>query len=257
MGADEVHNVPVEADDGGGDRGAPVDVSLVLTPASPTLLSETVADRLRDTIFKGHFAPGERLREEQLAEALDVSRGPIRDALLQLEREGLVVRRRNRGAMVARLSLADLEEVYSLRLAIEPFVCAWAARNADEQDYAEMQAAIDSYSTLDSSVTAHEAADADLRFHDVLYRAARHKRVLRLWGDLRPQVYIFLLARTYVGQAEFRDIMIRSHGALLAAIEEHDEERVRELAVEHVQTSYRRVIAGYQEDGDSPQATEG
>src|SRR5207247_1582408 len=72
------------------ERAAEKDMSALLTPASPTLLSDTVADRLRDTIFKGHFAPGERLREESLAEALDVSRGPIRDALLQLEREGLV-----------------------------------------------------------------------------------------------------------------------------------------------------------------------
>src|SRR5437762_5296218 len=148
------------------------DMSALLMPASPTLLSATVADRLRDTIFKGHFAPGERLREESLAEALDVSRGPIRDALLQLEREGLVVRRRNRGAMVAQLSRTDLEEVYSLRIAIEPFVCEWAARNASERDWEAMQTAIDAYSGLDESVTVHEAADADLRFHDVVYLAS-------------------------------------------------------------------------------------
>ena len=191
------------------------DMSTLLAPASPTVLSDTVADRLRDTIFQGHFAPGERLREESLAEALDVSRGPIRDALLQLEREGLVVRRRNRGAMVAQLSRTDLDEVYSLRIAIEPLVCAWAARNATEPDWAEMQATIDTYTELDESVTVHEAADADLRFHDVVYRASRHKRVLRLWQDLRPQVYIFMLARTYVGEPEFPTIMIRNHGELL------------------------------------------
>lgn len=244
MGADESRT-----EDSRTERPAPTDITAVLRPASPTLLADTVADRLRDTIFRGAFAPGERLREEQLAEALDVSRGPIRDALLQLEREGLVVRRRNRGAMVARLSRQDLEEVYSLRLAIEPFVTAWAARNATEDDLADMEAAIDSYSALDESVTVHEAADADLRFHDVLYRASGHKRVLRLWQDLRPQFYIFLLARTYVGQKEFRDIMIASHGEMLAAIRDRNEERSREIAVRHVETSYRRVIAGYDADG--------
>jgi DNA-binding GntR family transcriptional regulator len=228
------------------------DVSALLTPASPTLLSDTVAERLRDTIFKGYFAPGERLREESLAEALDVSRGPIRDALLQLEREGLVVRRRNRGAMVAQLSRTDLEEVYSLRIAIEPFVCAWAARNATAADWAAMQATIDTYSELDQTVTVDEAADADLRFHDVVYRAAGHKRVLRLWQDLRPQVYIFMLARTYVGEPEFPGIMIRSHGKLLSAIRDGDEERATRVAVDHVQTSYRRVIAGYRADAGTP-----
>jgi DNA-binding GntR family transcriptional regulator len=229
-------------------------MSALLKPASPTLLSDTVADRLRDTIFKGHFAPGERLREEVLADALDVSRGPIRDALLQLEREGLVVRRRNRGAMVARLSRTDLEEVYSLRIAVEPFVSAWAARNATEADWAAMQSTIDTFAELDETVTVHEAAEADLGFHDVVYRASGHRRVLRLWQDLRPQVYIFMLARTYVGEPEFSAIMIRSHGELLSAIRDGDEERSRRVAVDHVQTSYRRVIAGYEADGGTPDA---
>jgi DNA-binding GntR family transcriptional regulator len=234
-----------EARDGLPAQPPEKDLSALLMPASPTLLSDTVLDRLRDTIFKGHFAPGERLREESLAEALDVSRGPIRDALLQLEREGLVVRRRNRGAMVAQLSRTDLDEVYSLRIAIEPFVCAWAARNATEPDWAEMQATIDTYAALDESVTVHRAAEADLRFHDVVYRASRHKRVLRLWQDLRPQVYIFMLARTYVSEPEFPTIMIRNHGKLLSAIRDGDEDRAHRVAVDHVQTSYRRVIAGY------------
>src|ERR1700722_17271043 len=76
----------------------------MLGPALAMLLSDEVVDRLRDSILRGHFAPGDRLREEQLADALGVSRGPIRNALVQLEREGLVQRRRNRGAIVARLS---------------------------------------------------------------------------------------------------------------------------------------------------------
>ena len=116
-----------------GGRGA-LDATAILTPAAAILLSDEVVDRLREAILRGLFAPGDRLREEQLAEALGVSRGPIRNALLQLEREGMVMRRRNRGAIVARLSRVDLEEVYSLRLAIEPVACAWAARNANERD---------------------------------------------------------------------------------------------------------------------------
>jgi DNA-binding GntR family transcriptional regulator len=224
----------------------------VLVPAATKALADTVAERLRDTIFSGQLAPGDRLREEQLAGALDVSRGPIRDALLQLEREGLVVRRRNRGAVVASLSRADLEEVFSLRLAIEPVVCTWAARNSGEDDWAEMQERIDAFAQLDTSTTLHEAAETDLQFHDVVYRASGHRRVLRLWQDLRPQVYIFMLARTYVQDADFAGIMVRSHGQLLDAIRNRDESLVQRVAAEHVETSYRRVIAGFEDvDGGS------
>jgi DNA-binding GntR family transcriptional regulator len=223
-------------------KGAPP----VLVPAATKALAETVAERLRDTIFSGQLAPGDRLREEQLAGALDVSRGPIRDALLQLEREGLVVRRRNRGAVVASLSHADLDEVFSLRLAIEPVVCTWAARNSGEDDWAEMQERIEAFARLDTSTTVHEAAETDLQFHDVVYRASGHRRLLRLWHDLRPQVYIFMLARTYVQDPDFAGIMTRSHARLLDAIRDRDEELVQRVAAEHVETSYRRVIAGYE-----------
>jgi DNA-binding GntR family transcriptional regulator len=222
-------------------------LSAVLAPAAPTWLSDTVADRVREMILKGRVLPGQRLREEQLSDALDVSRGPIRHALLQLEREGLVVRHRNRVAVVARLSRADLEEVYSLRLAIEPFVCSWAARNAAARDCADMQSTIDTSSALDLSVTVDEAAEADLRFHDVVYRASGHRRVLRLWQDLRPQAYMFLLARSHLGDEDLRG-MIESHGEMLAAIRDGDEARASELAVTHVQTSYRRALSGYADE---------
>jgi DNA-binding GntR family transcriptional regulator len=241
------------SDDERGETG--IDMNAVLAPAAAPLLSDTVVDRLREAILRGLFPPGNRLREEQLAEALGVSRGPIRNALLQLEREGMVVRRPNRGAMVAQLSRADLEEVYSIRVAIEPVACAWATRNAVSRDLAEMQAIIDSYSKLTTRVTVQEAADADLGFHDVIYAAARNKRLLRLWQDLRPQVYVFLLARTYVRKREFREIMIARHGQILSAISERDETRARKLAAEHVQTSYERVVAEYVFDSSESDTT--
>lgn len=231
-----------------------VDARSILSPASATLLSDEVVDRIRKAILRGLFTPGDRLREEQLADALGVSRGPIRNALLQLEREGMVVRRRNRGAVVSRLSREDLEEVYSLRLAIEPVACAWAARNAVEHDLVEMQTVIDGYSRLTTRVSVQDAAEADLSFHDVIYRAARHKRLLRLWQDLRPQVYVFLLARTYVRTREFGQIMIANHRAIREVISQGDEKGARTIAATHVQTSYERVLEVYETESEGIEA---
>jgi DNA-binding GntR family transcriptional regulator len=232
-------------------RGREVRPADIFAPAAATLLTEEVVELLRDAILKGRFRPGDRLREEHLGEALGVSRGPVRSALQQLEREELVVRRRNRGAIVAELATIDVEEVYSLRLAIEPLACAWAARNAVEQDLEEMQAIIDGYSTtLTTRVGDREAADEDLRFHDAIYRAARHKRLMRLWQDLRPQVFVFLLARTYVRSRKFREMMITGHGTILDAIARGDEEAAREAAAEHVETSYANVLASYSKQSD-------
>ena len=92
--------------------------NLLALPASRAL-GVDIATRLRAAILEGHFGPGEQLREEALARAMGVSRGPIREAFMQLEREGLILIRRNRGAFVAQLSREDLDEVYTLRVAIE------------------------------------------------------------------------------------------------------------------------------------------
>src|SRR5437879_5426292 len=182
-----------------------------LAPPSKEALADAVVERLRRTILEGHVAPGEPLREERLAAALEVSRGPVREALLQLEREGLVLRRPHRGAVVARLSRRDLEEVFSLRLALERLAFHWAARRATPDDVARLEASVRVQAKqLPGNVSRQRAAALDLEFHDIVYDAARHERLHRFWSNLRPQVHIFLLSRDYVGTPDFADIMVRS-----------------------------------------------
>src|SRR5690349_583332 len=167
-----------------------------LTPAVKRSLADDVADRLRDAIFHGRFKPGEPLREEQLAVMLDVSRGPVREALVQLEREGLVIVRRHRGATVARLSRGDLEEVYSLRLALERLAVQRAARYATEQDFAALEAVLADFDiALSHGPSEKEVAKLDVHFHDLIYQAARHQRLYDCWANLKSQIYILLLSR--------------------------------------------------------------
>src|SRR5690606_28089934 len=99
----------------------------------------------------------ERLREEVLASALGLSRGPVREALAQLEREGLVIREPHRGATVARLSIDDLNEVHSLRLALEQLAVVEAIRKGDDKYLDEMQAVINEMgSCLERGITTQE-----------------------------------------------------------------------------------------------------
>ena len=115
----------------------------LLEPARNNGLFQEVADRLRDAILQGRFRPGERLREVELSNLLEVSRGPVREALTKLEHEGLVITRRNRGATVARLSAEDEEEVRSLRLAIERLAVTLVVRQARPDDLDALQREIE------------------------------------------------------------------------------------------------------------------
>lgn len=219
--------------------------ALPLTPTVKRSLADDVVDRLRNAIFHGSFKPGEALREEQLAAMLDVSRGPVREALVQLEREGLVIVRRHRGATVARLSRSDLEDVYSLRLALERLAIQRAARLATEQDFAAMEAVlIDFDIALSRGPSEKEIAELDVRFHDLIYQAARHQRLYDCWANLKAQIYIFLLSRNVV-DPDFREITVKSHAALLDALRTRDETRATTEIEDHLRGAYDRVVRGY------------
>lgn len=208
-------------------------------------LGEDVVDRLREAIYSGQLAPDVKLREEMLADFLKVSRGPIREALVQLEREGLVIKQPNRGATVARLSHEDLDEVYSLRVAIETFATAEAIRKGEQKHLDEMQSIVDAMrAAVDQGISAQEAARLDIQFHDVLYQAAKHKRLYETWSTLKPQIHIFLLSRN-VANPDFRELIIVGHQEILDAIRDHDEARAVSLIREHLRQAYERIVTSY------------
>jgi DNA-binding GntR family transcriptional regulator len=220
------------------------DLSAVFAPPERESLADKVVDQIRDAIVRGQFAPGEQLRELTLAEYLQVSRGPVHQALSRLEREGLVMMRPNRTAIVARLTREDFEEVYSLRLAFERLAVQQAIEHATETDCDEMQCIVDEMvRRVNEGITEKEAADLDLRFHDVIYRASAHKRLQSCWNNLRPQIYVFLLSRN-VADSDFRVQMV-GHQQIVDFIRARDESRAVPYIENHIRVAYDRIIKSY------------
>ncbi len=187
---------------------------------------------------------------------MGVSRGPIREALTQLEREGLIVIRRNRGTFVAQLSREDLEEVYTLRDAIERLAVQRATRLADEATLDELQAIVDAIAAaLTRGINEQEAAELDIQFHDLIYRAANHRRLYECWKNLRPQIHIVLLNRN-VAAADFREYIFSSHQAIADALRQRDEDQAIALIADHLRGSYERIVMSHDANlgGVSPAA---
>src|SRR3954468_18403261 len=107
-----------------------------MAPARRRGLADEVADRSGEVIFSGTYAPGAQLREVEVAAALQVSRGPVREALLRLEREGLVHNEWHRGATVMSLSARDAAELHSLRAVLEDLAVRCAVERAGDEDLA-------------------------------------------------------------------------------------------------------------------------
>lgn len=217
----------------------------IFSPTVKRSLADDVAERVRNAILSGQLAPEEPLREAVLSELLGVSRGPVRKALSSLEREGLVVVSPTGRTCVARLSRQDLDEVYGLRRVLERFAVGCACERATSADLAEMQAQINDLTAhIQRGITEQEAAELDLRFHDVLYRASGHQRLGNFWTSLRPQIYVFLLSRN-VANPDFRESVVRGHQQILDAIRDRDKDRAQLLIEGHLDFAYSRVIGSY------------
>lgn len=219
-----------------------------LGPARRRTLGDEVADRLRDAILSGEFAAGEHLGEDSLAAMLEVSRGPIREALGVLEREGLVTLTRHHGATVAELSREDLEEVYSLRIVLEVLATRFAVKRATDADFDRLAAALTEFTdALSEAPTERQAAELDVQFHDALYQAAHHTRLYVSWSGIRLQVYRFLLTRN-LANSDWRENMAQGHTEILEVLRSRDEEAAVSVVVRHIQYAYRRVLESFVPD---------
>jgi DNA-binding GntR family transcriptional regulator len=160
-----------------------------------------------------------------------------------------VLLRRNRGAVVARLSRADLEEVYSLRLALERLAVAGAVRHGTDADFSGLDAVLHEFrgTGSDQPLTEQQAADQDVQFHEAVYRAAHHDRLYAAWSAIRSQVYILLLGRNVAGP-DFREDTYIGHLELAYLIRARDEARAIGAIENHLQASYERVLASYRDE---------
>lgn len=215
---------------------------MLRAPAGPprTSLTDYVVGMLREQIAGGQLKPGEHLRETELAAALDVSRGPVREAFAILEAEGQVEIRRHRGAFVTVLTQQDVEEVHTLRAAIEALAAERAATRLTEAHLAEMDRILERMKETSGSVAPEEAVRLDLAFHDVIYDAAEHARLVRVWTSLRSQVYLFLHTRN-VNFPDFPTVGFPEHYELRMVLSQGDPDAARAAAEKHMSGAYSRL----------------
>ncbi len=200
-----------------------------LGPAARRVLADEVADALRNAIVKGLFESGQRLIEHELATQLDVSRGPVREALSRLSQEGLVVVDRHRGATVAALSGSEVAEIYSLRTVLEELAADWLCTRATDQDFDVMEQVLAQFDELPRPLTRQAVAALDVEFHDAIFRASHHERAGRAWQALRSQLTLYLVQQGALA-GDFTAAWRNSHQKLLEVLKT----RERGLAVEAI-----------------------
>lgn len=209
---------------------------------APRVRSEPMGDRvahhLRVLIVTGQIPEGTHLVEGALADQFEVSRGPIRDAIKQLETEGLVESRR-RGVHVVGFTDHDVEEVYSLREALEALAIRLTISTSQSVDWSVFDTAMREMDTAAESRSQEAFAAADLTFHSAFYEVVDHLRLRSVWRQFEPTFFVLLSASVAV------DDLGRSrgaHGEILSAVHEGDERTAVELMSRHLERSKERVM---------------
>ncbi len=197
-------------------------IDLASTRKSPALrqitkrtLSAKIVERVRSAILNGDFAPGASLVEAELSSRLNVSRGPLREALRQLIEEGLVVTVPYTGTSVVSLSVDDVHEIYSLRTALEIFAFEqiWDRRN--EKFAAEIRRRNDALVASIDDGDDRASISRELDLHSLVYESSNHMLLQRAWSGLRGRLQIYWAAhhRAHGRQGPLRD----SHDSYIAA----------------------------------------
>jgi DNA-binding GntR family transcriptional regulator len=216
----------------------------MLEPIVNQDLVDRVYLRLRNAIHEGALPPGSRLVERRLGDQLGVSRAPVRDALLRLEQDGLVMSAGRRGKIVATLSARDAWEVYSLRATLEAMACRLAAERATPDVLAGLDGII---AEMRAKVDQHDAytlATLDMRFHEGVCRASGHGRLLWAWTAMSRQVQLLLHVDVRVAEVEYQDTagLPDRHATVLAAIRSGDPDHAEATVRSHIDTVAERVI---------------
>ena len=194
--------------------------------------SAAVSEVIREAILDGRLAPGQRLKEEELARELGVSRTPVREALLLLQTDGLVELAPRRGATVRSYAVDDLDDVYQLRAVLEGYAARRAATRISAADVALLAESCERFDRLEAREDLRELVKENLFFHNVVLDAAASTR---LGWMVRKVIEIPLVYKSFYWYSpEQKLISEHYHKQLTHALRVHDAERAELIMKEHV-----------------------
>ena len=201
---------------------------------------EQAYDALLHEIRAGTFRPGDRLREEEVAARLTLSRTPVREALRRLESDGIVEHRPRVGAVIRSLAHTEIVELYEMRIVLERTAAEMAAKHGAEAEFDALDAMNDQIEVNRDKPALGAAINQD--FHKGLYLAGRNRFLLEASRALNNA--LLLLGPTTYTDPDRIDVVVRQHRAIITALRNGDAEAAGVAAEAHLQTSLLHRLKG-------------
>ncbi len=217
---------------------------------TPQPVRRQVEDELRRAITDGVYAPGAHLSDRALCERLGVSRSIVREAVRLLEAEGLVTVFPHRGPFVALMSVAEAEQVYEVRAALEGLAGAGFALRAADTERAALRHVYEALAASDPAHGRGALLDLKRRFYDVLLRGCGNAHAARMLEQLLNRNT--QLRATSLSAPDRLPATVREIGRIVAAVERRDAEGTRQACLDHVRAAAKVALAILRGRGTAP-----
>jgi len=205
-------------------------------------VKEKISKEIRDQIVLGKLNPGERLVEAQLGKRFGVSRGPIREALAQLEKEGFLTRIPNKGAAVAKISAEDLKDFYALLALLESKAVEWATSSLTQGDFDKLEVISDSLKnvmTCDEEDRLRFWVENNLAFHRFFWDRCGNARLGWLVEEIRQRILRYRYTSLMVTSFE---VYLQDHSNIIAAVKSRDAARAGQTMENHILRALRVLM---------------
>ena len=206
-------------------------------------LTDEIADIIRERILKGEYNIGEKIKENQIATELRVSRTPIREAFKQLENEGLIDYIPNMGCFAKGFTKQDIEDIYAVRKALEVLAVEWAVSRITLEEINKLQDQSDLMEFYTNRKDSKKVSEINTDFHDIIYNATGSRfmaQVLRSYKE-----YIEQTRKALYNDQSCLEEIFQEHRTILEAIKERDVQSAKEAMARHLDGSKRRATFIY------------
>lgn len=203
-------------------------------------LTSIIFDKIREEIINGRFEPGEKLVEIKLADELGVSRTPVREALKQLELDGLVDNIPNRGVIVKGISAGDITDILAIRLSIERLVGKWACERITEEEVKNLCEIYDLMEFYTMKKDSDKIFELNTKFHEILYSSAKSRYLESILNDF--QLFIKSARSRSLKEPGRLEIALSEHKKILDSIKSRDIEATENALVYHIQKSNSNIV---------------
>ena len=195
---------------------------------------------IKNMIVRGQLKPNQRIFESQIAKQFSISRGPIREAIRDMAKEGIVINIPRKGTFVNACSLKDIEEIYNIRAILEGLAIRISLKYLTKKDIKNLDKLKDEMVLAAKNKNIAEMVKKDMEFHKLICYSSKHSRIIKFWSEMSYQIRMFLTTADIVFHNP--EQIAERHNEIIKAIKKKDQNKAEKCIKDHINKVGEEII---------------